>query len=664
MFFKSSSNIGLQVKIASYAKIPYASNKPYFSKSNYGPHKNLYNTVHYIEQGYYVTYFYSRKNTLNYYRKSNNDSIVLMQDSQYETYQVFKLKLDTYDINAENTLLIKTENGKYYVVIKETEDGKYYIDAAAKAKHIVVFNLSNSKSLYTLDASNTLYCNYFYPIANVIIPVIQVTKDSVSITLCNISNEEVYTILWSLEDINELVVNIINMAIENNKIRYKRDNYKFNEILYFKLDNISYMYDTHDHKILYLKGVKISININTLYFNIRVELNDKNIVCCLDMQNAYIKVDDETKLFYKEFFQNLDFFIKEYHFDGKVRNNNLSCFLYDTDCYYVRKDSCGLTYLKKGEYYGDICKTSAVYTYKNYWIIINHWQSYRSRKLAIIDTKRNLMSVWATRETAYCIQSYIVFYFYPTRSNNLIFLSTDLDCIFIIDERKIEQIFDIKEQSECKKERYRDLSEIVECYNVDTLLRRAVSRAYKIAYEPNDIKLITHYMDKKSDKLYIIARYRLDYVIHTGLFVLRISDDNVNLVLLYDKNEKGRCIEFNKFEDRRRYIYAIQKMNFYRIKDKYSIALDLMCGYGPGSMYKYGYITSIKYNRKSLNFKEFERGDFYYGSAEYSGGVFDHNLVIGYWASDKHNKLPRDYPKFCLILTELCVTRKMQVIKI
>jgi len=668
VFFKSSNKIGLQIKVASYAKIPYASNKPYFSKSNYGPHKNLYNTVHYIKQGHYVTYFYSKKNTLNYYRKSNNDSIVLMQDTQYGTYQIFKLKLDKYDIDAENTLLIKTENGKYYVAIKETEDGKYYIDADAKGKHIVVFNLSNSKSIYTLDVSNTLYCNYFYPIANLIIPIIQVTKDSVSITLCNISNEEVYTILWSLEDINELVMNIINMAIEHNKIRYKRENYKFNEILYFKLDNISYMYDTHDHKILYLKGVKISININTLYFNIKVELNNRNIICCLDMQNAYIKVDDETKLLYKDFFQNLDFFIKEYQFDGKVRDNNLSCFLYDTDCYYVRKDNCGLTYFKKGEYYGDICKTSAVYTYKNYWIIINHWQSYRSRKLAIIDTKRNLMSVWATRETAYCIQSYIVFYFYPTRSNNLIFLSTDLDCIFIIDERKIEQIFDIKEQSECKKEGYRDLAEIVECYNVDTLLRRAVSRAYKIAYEPNDIKLITHYMDKKSDKLYIIARYRLDYAIHTGLFVLRISDDNVNLVLLYDKNEKGRCIEFNKFEDRRRYIYAIQKMNFYRIKDKYSTALDLMCGYGPGSMYKYGYITSIKYNRKSLNFKEFERGDFYYGSAEYSGGVFDHNsenlLVIGYWASDKHNKLPRDYSKFCLILTELCVTRKIQFINI
>ncbi len=669
MFFKSASNIGLQVKIASYAKIPYASNKPYFSRSNYGPHKNLYNTVHYIEQGYYVTYFYSKKNTLNYYRKSNSDSILLMQDPQYGTYQVFKLKLDTYDVNAENTLLIKTEDGKYYVVIKETEDGKYYVDAAAKAKHIVVFNLSNGKSLYTLDTSNTLYCNYFYPIANAIIPVMQVTKDSISITLCNISNEEVYTISWSLEDINELVANIINVAIEHNKIRYKADSYKFDEILNFKLDNTSYMYDTNDHKISYPKGIKNSINIDaTLYFNIKVELNDKSIICCLDMQDAYIKFDDGTKLFYKDFFQNLDFFIKEYHFDGRVRNNNLSCFLYDTDCYYLRKDSCGLTYLKKGEYYDDICKTSAVYTYKNYWIIINHWQSYRNRKLAIIDTKRNLMSVWAIREIACCIQSYIVFYFYPTRSNKLIFLSTDLDCIFIIDERKIEQIFDIKEQSECKKESYRDLTEIIECYSVDTLLKRAVSRAYKTSHEPNNIKLITHYMDKKSGKLYIIARYRLDDVIHTGLFVLKISDDNVNLVLLCDKNEKGQCIEFNTFEDKRRHIYAIQKMDFYRVKYKYSTALDLMYEYGPDSMYQYGYITSIKYNRKSLNFKEFRREDFYYGSAEYSGGVFDHNsenlLVIGYWASDKHNKLPLDYPKFCLILTELCVTRKMQVINI
>lgn len=636
MFFKLRNNNGFQFKFASYAKIPYAGNKIYFSKSDYGSLNNVYNTIHYIKKEDYVTYFYSKNNAINYYRKSNNDSIIFTQDFENSVYQVFKLKADKYSIKGENSLLIKTEDGKYYVVDKD--------------EYLVVFNESDNKIIYEVPVSDRLYCNYFYPIANVILPVVEITADGISVTLCNLANQEVHTISWGLEYIKELI----------NSIKYNLDNYNVDEISYLKLNEIYYMYDTNDRNLSYLKGVKIAFEINALYLSVKIELNVRDIICYLGMRDVYIRTSNDRATYYNEFFQDLDPFVKKYQFDGKIRNNCLSSFVFDNDCYYVRRDSCGLTYMKKGEYYEDICKTSAIYIYKNYWIIINHSNSYRNRKVAIIDMKRRLMSVWANiHEGAYCIQDHIVFYYYLTRSDKLIFLSTDLDCISIIDGTQVEHFFSKKEHLECRKEKYRNITEIVQFYNVDRLIIQAVSRAYNIVFGAKDIKPITHYMDKKSDKLYIISRYRIDYTVHFGLFLLEILDNDVNLVLVYDKIETGQYVEFNKFENRAKYTRSIEKMNLYRISEKYSTTLDLMYGHGQ--------ISSIKYNRRSLVFREFEEWDFYYGSAEYSSSGFDYNsenlVVVGYWRHGKHNKVSPDYPKFCLILTELSLICKMQVVK-
>jgi len=169
-------------------------------------------------------------------------------------------------------------------------------------------------------------------------------------------------------------------------------------------------------------------------------------------------------------------------------------------------------------------------------------------------------------------------------------------------------------------------------------------------------------MDKKSDKLYIIARYKIDEEIYIGLFLLEISENNVKLLLLYDKIEKG--YHKNKFENKAIYIRAIEKMDFYGLQEgniddtKKIMNLDLV--------YRYGYISSIKYNRRSLTFRELYRQYFSY-SIKCTSNEIHYTpyklIVIHYQFKDRDkNKIIRDNA-FLLVLTELSVVRKMHVVR-
>ncbi len=647
----------LQVKVASYAKIPYVGKKLNVFTSRYEPYNKMFGTIHYVKQGDYAIYFYQKNNTITYYRKTNNGSIIPIYDFKRGTFQVFKSKADNYSINGENSLLIKTEDGKYYVV--------------HSGKHLVVLNETDGKTLYKLSVSDQLYCDYFHPIANVVLPVLQVAPEGITITLCNLANDEVHTMSWHPEYMEKLVLILLSADIATEYYRMKgeqgviskhikrivniilnKDNFVkkliyritdinneyhsiieeahekskgfyFDKIGYFEFKEIYYMYDINEHGLVYLKGIKINVQVNTLVFDIKIELIGSDIICCLDISNGMLPSPDGPYMRHYGFYEDYDFFVKKYSFDGKINNNYLSSFVFDTKCYYVKSYGCGLTYIKKGEYYKDSCEPSAVYSYKNYWIVINHEESHRRRKLAIIDTKRRLMSVWAIPysidKSQYCMQFYILFHYYITKSDKLIFLSRDLGCISIIDGTKIERIFNTREHSECE-EKYGDITDLVKCFNIHYLVSKAVEQEYQSAQFVSHRVPITHYMDKKSDKLYIIARYTIDEAIHIGLFVLDISGDNVNLKLLYDKVKKIHRIyhikfpyneveeihytyriKFSKLENEKEFVKNIEKIYWYRLHGssyddtKQMMDLDLR--------YENDYISSIKYNRRSLTFR-------------------------------------------------------------
>jgi len=620
--------------------------------AGYNPYNNVFNTLHYVKQEYYTTYFYSKNNTIYYYRKSANDSVIPIYDFQRGICQVFKSKADQYSIDGENSLLIKTEDGKYYVVHND--------------KHLVVFNEIDGKTIYEVNESDQFYCDFFHPIANVVLPVVRVAVDGITVTLCNLKSDEVHTISWNLNHINKLVTSIINT--NKNIIKHKPGYYKFNEIIGFKLGWIQYMYVTNEHHLSYLKGVEINFHINTLFLTAIIELNHSDIICYLDLKRAYLQINGE-RFYYIHETKDTIFFIDKYKLDGAIRKCYLSSVVFDRDCYYVKQNVCGLMYIKKGEYYEDICTPSAMYPYKNYWIIINHWKSILRRKLAIIDTRRHLMYVWATpneiRESQFCIQSHILFHYYITKTRKLIFLSSHLDCISIIDGEKIEHIFNKKEHTECEERKYRDITEIVQCYNLSDLIKQVVLRAYNDDSSVSDIKAITHHMNKEADKVYIIARYELNKVIHVGLFVLDVSDNSVSLKLIYDNIERGRHIQFNKPKNKNIYAKAIEKMDFYGIQERYFddvnkiMSLDIV--------YRPSYISSTRYNRRSLTFESLKKQYFYHENIKCFSTEFyytpDNLIVVRYLCEDTGRDEIIDERKFCIFLAELGLVRKMHTLK-
>ena len=708
MFFKLHNKTVSRVMIASYAKIPYAGNKLDVFASEYEAYNNVFNTMHYIKQEHYTTYFYSKNNSINYYRKSSKDAIIPIIDYfEQGTYQVFKLE-SKYDIKEEDSLLVRTEEGKYYVV--------------TKGEYIVVLNVTDNKILYSVPVSNALYCNYFYPISNTIVPIVQITADGISITLCNLANDEVHTISWRLEHIrkivlsilvainvhhnvrdkkpnimkyiNELVDSIINNSNKNDKIDevgnsiIKRAEQEIKQYGYEKIHRITfrgvyYMYDTNIYGLSHLKGIKIAFIINSLFLHIKVELKSKYIICYLDTKEGWWSNANYGRLTCNILFKGHNFFVRKYKFDGKVRNNYLSRFVYDSDCYYVRRDSCGIVYIKKGEYYTDDCELSAIYPYKNYWIIVNHWDANktdRSKKMAIIDTKRRLMYIWRRPNEipafGYCFENYVEFYYYITISDKLIFLSHDLKCLSVINGAKIEDIFNARENSNCKKEKHRDIRELVKCFDVYDLLRQAILKKHKNVRSVQDvfvINRITHHMEKTSGQLYIISRYEIHKTVHIGLFALKILDNNVISTLLYDKIVRlhGKIvrehyIEFNWFEDKEKYTCSMGKIALYGLygrvarAEKRMMNLDLM--------YSHGHVRSIKYNRASLIFGRLQNKYSYHEDIRCHARELhytqDNLVVINYQCYKENDSRFSGHGKFCILLTEICIVREMSVVNV
>ncbi len=332
MFFKLHNDTKLQVKFASYAKIPYAGNILNVFRTSYKPYSNLIGTIHCVKKEDYTTYFYSKNNAIKYYRKDRNDTIMpIVSFFEPITSQVIKLQ-GKHDIDEENSLLVRTEDGKYYVV--------------AISEDIIVLNVSDNKIIYSAPVSNTLYSGYFYPIANVIVPIMQVTPSGINITLCNLLNNKTHTISldakyigkvltklavdkelemlkselgttpFGLEFIKKLVVGLADIA----DIRYE-----FNEIHKFSLDKIHYMYDASEHGLSYIKGIKIAVIVDSIFMDIKIELSGENIICCLDRQDEWYRRRGYNRS-YNNCSEAPNFFVKKYSFDGKVRNNYLSNF--------------------------------------------------------------------------------------------------------------------------------------------------------------------------------------------------------------------------------------------------------------------------------------------------------------------------------------------------
>ncbi len=294
------------------------------------------------------------------------------------------------------------------------------------------------------------------------------------------------------------------------------------------------------------------------------------------------------------------------------------------------------------------------------------------------------MSIWSIlgeirSSDEYCIKPHLNFYYYITKSDKIIFLSPDLDCISIIDGKKIEKIFDEKDNLACKEEKYRDITELVQCFKVQDLLLKAIYREYKKKNSIYGINPMTHYMDNKSDKLYIIANYEIQKINNKrtrpisffafGLFVLSISNNEAELILTYDKIIGGRQMRFNIFGNDKKDIKYVEKMALYSMHEIFGNMVQTIMSLDITYIYDYSkggaYLKSYKHNRQSLFFKKFHGNHVIESYC-----TADDLLIVNYKREDQDNKSSTKngnnetaFSKFCLLLTDICIVRKMPIIQ-
>jgi len=159
---------------------------------------------------------------------------------------------------------------------------------------------------------------------------------------------------------------------------------------------------------------------------------------------------------------------------------------------------------------------------------------HRHAYLIVIDLKSDMLYPFISKGDFRSILKEHLNYslYYPSTSDSLVFLSTDLDHIFIIKLQKLnKKIYQIT-QNECGKEYYGCVEDFVEIFDIVELLSDAILRWYKTKIEDETVEALSYYVDENLDKLYIVSKYDINNTEYVGIFECVTSGDSLFLKLV------------------------------------------------------------------------------------------------------------------------------------
>jgi hypothetical protein len=315
-----------------------------------------------------------------------------------------------------------------------------------------------------------------------------------------------------------------------------------------------------------LKGSKHNYELGQLYIYITME--EDGIKCYWDFNYAYIHVFDPKssqkfapKPIYtiscKQYLKNPILFDEKHKINVSQKCNST---LHNNDCYYIKHGQHKKEIIKIDSWLGycevDCIDDYSLYHYENYYIIICKSHVF---KLAIVDKKNDFIGIMITREffpiTMQIIDDFE--YYYSYLNNKLVFLSNDLVHLFFIDTKKIDDIFNRKYKEGCKYSDDEKL-DLIHYFSVPEKLTLAINNTQTEDYYDTITELVSSYIDKKSDKLYIAAKYKIEDTEHYGLFMWDMADNYLNFRLVYRTLAN---IPYNSAQNnKRKYIFDVGKL--------------------------------------------------------------------------------------------------------
>ena len=684
MSLKFTLSNKVAIKFAPHAKIPYVDNMLNAFRQKDMSYNHTQITMYRMASKDYVTYFYSQNNLIYYYRKLAKDEGTFIPNTKRNTYKFIEFEKDETYSQKSSTLLTKSSKNKWYIIaINVGNDSKKYdtiITTDEVTDDVRIEHVKLDSNILKHQASAHIISDY--PIYNDIFVVLRYTNQQIALHFLSISESRFESISWDLNDINELLYDMLN----NSDMLKNRDKivkigyvplYKIHYLYGSCLDNTSYVHGIRTYCSIELKGKNYNYVIKNLY--IYITAKDGSLKCYWDFSEALIQIFESITpnnpihtMTFEKYIKNPDLFVRTY-----VINEGKKCSreLYDNECYYIRHQQNKQEIISIGSWLNE-CQIGCIedyslYHYKNYYIII--CKSYIF-KLAILDREHDFVGIGLSPDFfPHTMFDLLDFKYHVSAINNkIVFLSNDLIHLFFIDTKKVDDVFNRRYKEGCKDGFNNNLGDLVYYFSVPERLSLAINNTLPETHKNIVIsEIVGSYIDKKSDKLYIAAKYKIEDKEYYGLFMWNMMHNSLNLRLLHAILAKQAYNNAKK--NNSEYIFDISKLMLlekeiskltgfgsekYRFRNTKLMNLDIM--YDVDHRF-----ISMKYNRISQYIPvpsvfQFEN---YPCEVKSVNNAANDLVVVYYDCSRSHpNSTTRAY--FYFILSSMSLVRKIPTVRI
>jgi len=640
MRFLESGKIKVpKVKVTKSIKTPYASESLDVTNSECHPHKHMHGDLYYVESSKFITHFYSKNNLIFYKRNKRTSFFEFVPNFIEGSYKFVEFNDIQGRIIDGGKMVFRTTNGHWILIAQtvELQDNKRYIVAS---------NISQNKNLLLVSKDNEI-CSRFLPvISNNIIPIMQFRRDGIFIYLIDLSNETVHLVKWDLDDMKELMLEILRICEENNSIISKVSEAKIDyihDVMLWRIKGYPAQ-KTIDERTLYISAIKILIDdiqiIGEKYdytlskFGISLELLGNTIyiywyyhpfyeedgLLYIMKKGAIYKYpkSEDDMLFYiwenrRKLLESSNELMKT---NLRINTQSEGIYLlneiYRDDFHYITQDHNGVktvTCSDPQDFYLDYDRV-AIYRYKKYIFMIKYQPDIGLGFLEVIDVYKNfLVSFHVDSEVHSIVQHKILYHFCPLEDiNKILFLHVQLDFMIILDllelDHVLNELYEQRDSLECREHLNKEAKGLLTVFRFGDLITRAIYDYNPDAGLIGDINVISYYLDKHNNRLYLLTKYMQNSNKITGLFVWNISSGDVRFSMAQYNIESDTNSVLKVMSRIRRYhnkyFRICDKIDLYNIhlyKEEYNfiklVGMDILFD-------TYNRFADVRHNRISL----------------------------------------------------------------
>jgi len=582
VFFNFGENDRIKIKIAHCLKFPYAcENSNTFEEYTKVTHRSGIRSILPFRESVcdglvYRTYFRIRSNEILYYnnffwegdpRRYNGDKLRLfwfMKDILRDTYHPVEFSKLNYFTDKNNSLLFRLRD-KFYILSNELYKPEH-IDTINPPNYVAIIDAESGKALYLENRKSNLYLDLFYLIANKIVPVIQMDNSSIKVHLVDIISQKINTLSWNIDKIDSIVM---DMLYKSSGFKYMEDlleNIKFINFSKSSIKYIEYMHDVTSEQINYTKEIKVYFDIyinaneerrcNLVRLGVIMVLDHDSLECYLDFGKLAITIKSKER--YREYhfigdnpYENIRILPQKIYISSEILKIYLSNVLYSNECYNILYSTENGIVLKNKKLYTqrrmdtklDVIwdidnefSNFTMYRHEDYLFIMKVPTHISPVFLIVIDLKSGRLYPFMSGDYFKTLLRGDLNYtfYYSKTSDNLIFLPTELQHIFIMDLRELNDKLYLLKQDVCEKEQYGYgyVDDFIEVFDLAELLSDAILRRHKLQIEDESVKALSYHIDKNLDKLYIVSKYNINNVDYIGIFECVTSEGSLFLKLV------------------------------------------------------------------------------------------------------------------------------------